>query len=169
MAKSKASVGDVLRAGFWPRLMGHLSAARTPSARRVIQLAADYPTRLDIIQQTAARLIQLGKQAREFADAWFDDRPTSFTNPVQLQMDCYPNVEGGDPGDYNYEFVVKFKSGRELPVRFSTDDLIDANDARQVIWDSLQEHSSDTPGVTDFLTPTRYNQATIVPISVWRC
>lgn len=56
--------------GFWPRLMGYLSAARNPDPSRIVELAAEPVTGVTLTIAEATQLMSTGQQSRTAASAY---------------------------------------------------------------------------------------------------
>lgn len=86
-----------------------------------------------------------------------------------LNLQPFENIEGGDPGVYNYRVVVRYYSGGKpitVPVSFSADHILDPDELLGAIDQYIQEGKVDKykkPG-----TEIDIEEAEIVPVFMFR-
>ena len=100
-------IARIMASGFWPRLMGYISAARSPNPERVLQLIASGPTGIRTSYSTASQILKMGQMARKASRSWHASEPIWEALVPKVPGPSYPNIDGGDEGIYQFGLIVR--------------------------------------------------------------
>lgn len=162
MAKEYADIPPALMlAGFWPRLMGYISAAREPNAERVRELAAERPTGFTLTKSQAAALLAAGMDARIAAKSWFTHAPNFEAEIPEIPGEEYPNITGGEPGEFNHQVILRPAGsrglGRDVPMKWSDDEPTEVREVVELmnLWLANNPPNKQSPGVAEAIEAIR--------------
>lgn len=144
-------IAHILAAGFWPRLMGYISAAKVANSQRVLELISMRPTGIRTSLAIASQLLWMGQRARQAAHSWRAAEPAWEGLLIKIPGIATPNIEGGRAGDFEYGLVMR--GNPEGAPRNLTDKAVMFSSNRLMSYEETVERllqfaaQSDTPGL----------------------
>lgn len=120
------AINTLIERGFWPSLMGYLSAARSPSPGRLKELAAQTIFNVLISEAEAATVLEMGRQARLAAASWYTGGPLERVGAPKVALPAPPSLSA-KPGRFAVQLIAKSVETQNrrpqvsVPVTFAAD------------------------------------------------
>lgn len=130
-----------LDVGFWNRLMGGLSVKGLATVGWVQSLASSLPTSVQLDRSEALRILNMAKLARTAGENWLSGMDSSKLIIPKLSMTPYPNINGGEPGRYNFGVIIKppTQRGMQQPLFFSDNKITEVDRVIGMMREFMEE------------------------------